>query len=172
MVKYVVLRCVFKGLSTFGGIKSIRVEMGKTPRAPFRVFFRPSRVLGRKKGVALVRGRIQSGLPLTRRADPSCPAGCQDQAARAPGATFCDMVKYVLLRGKSGGWSTFGGIKSVPERKWKKKSSFFWAFFRPSRVLDQKKSLRPPQKAVLLFPFLNPDGFYTPKSAPTPTFTS
>ena len=135
MVKYVLLRGKSGGWSTFGGIKSVRVEKRKKRDSLFGAFWG-----------ALVRGRIQSGLPLTSGADPSCSPDCQDQQPRAPGATFCDMVKYVLLRGKSGGWSTFGGIKSGPVEKRNFPGGPFWAFLRPSRVLGPKMSLNPPQK--------------------------
>ena len=72
------------------------------------------------------------GLPLTRRADPSCPPDRQDQQPQAPGATFCDMVKYIVLRCGFRGLSTFGGIKSGPVEKRIQASSFFWAFLLPS----------------------------------------
>ena len=112
----------------------------------FLGFFAPKSRFGAKnepqpspKRGGLVRGRIQSGLPLTSGANPSCWADCQHQGTRAPGATFCDMVKYVLLRGKSGGWSTFGGIKSGPVEKGRDASSFFRGFLLPR-----------PQKGVAL----------------------
>ena len=48
MVKYVVLRCVFRVFSLFGGIKSAPVEISKMSGAPLGFFFRPSRILDPK----------------------------------------------------------------------------------------------------------------------------
>ena len=144
MVKYVLLRSVFWGLSTFGGIKSAPVEKEKKHISIFFAFLLPRP----PKGGGLVRGRIQSGLPLTSGANPSCLTDCQHQGTWAPGATLCDMVKYVVLRSVFKGFSIFGCIKSAPERKSKMEDSLFLTFLRPWRILDAKMSLNPPPKGV------------------------
>ena len=81
-----IFHCVFKVFRTFWGIKYVRVKREIFPRGPFLAFFRPSRVLDQKmrlhpppKRAQLVRGRIQSGLPLTWRDNPyplTPGAGC------------------------------------------------------------------------------------------------
>ena len=83
IAKYMILQCAFRVFRTFLGIKSGPVEKGLDASSFFQDFFRSSRRGAKnepppppKKG-GLVRGRFQSGLPLTSGANPSCSAGCQ-----------------------------------------------------------------------------------------------
>ena len=92
----------------------------------------------------LVRGRIQSGLPLTSGANPSCSADCQDHRPRAPKATFSDIAKYMILQCVFRVFRIFGGIKSAPVEKRNFPRGPFAAFFRPSLILDSKMSLSRP----------------------------
>ena len=123
MVKYVLLRGKSGGWSTFGGIKSAPVEISILSGALLRLLSRPSRISEPKmssntpKRGQLVRGRIQSGLPLTSGANPSCPADCQYHGTRAPKATFSDIAKYMILQCVFRVFRTFWGVKSAPGEK-------------------------------------------------------
>ena len=75
-------------LADFWGLLGV---FGALWEASWRVFGASWEASWRPQGVGLVRGRIQSGLPLTSGADPSCSPDCQDQAARPQKGVFADM---------------------------------------------------------------------------------